>query len=113
MRTGHGRDPVRPRLPTRDPTVPIDVIEREWTRALVATTARFRRETTTRRRRRPHPPEDSVPPFVEHLAQIIDTLDEVWTAEAHGAGTLRRWSFAMLELHESRDAWLINHWGIM
>ena len=58
------------------------------------------------------PPSSSIPPFVEHLAQIIDTLDEVRTAEAHGAGTLRRWSFAMLELHESKDAWLINHWNI-
>ena len=34
------------------------------------------------------------------------------TAEAHGAGTLRKWSFAMLPLHESKDAWLINHWNI-
>ena len=58
------------------------------------------------------PPAGCVPPFVEHLAQIIDSLDEVRTAEAHGPGTLRRWSFAMLELHESKDAWLINHWNI-
>ena len=55
----------------------------------------------------------SNPPFHEHLTQIIDTLDnKVRTAEAHGAGTLRKWSFAMLPLHESKDAWLINHWNI-
>ena len=61
----------------------------------------------------PHrPPAASNPPFHEHLPQIIDTLDNVRTAEAHGAGTLRRWSFAMLPLHESKDAWLINHWNI-
>ena len=60
--------------------------------------------------RRPNP--GSNPPFYEHLAQIIDTLDSVRTAEAHGAGTLRKWSFAMLPLHESKDAWLMNHWNI-
>ena len=58
------------------------------------------------------PAAGSVPPFVEHLGQIIDSLDEVRTAEAHGPGTLRKWSFAMLELHESKDAWLVNHWNI-
>ena len=62
----------------------------------------------------PHRPRvASNPPFYEHLPQIIDTLDNnVRTAEAHGAGTLRKWSFAMLPLHESKDAWLINHWNI-
>ena len=55
----------------------------------------------------------SNPPFHEHLTQIIDTLDnKVRTAESHGAGTLRKWSFAMLPLHESKDAWLFNHWNI-
>ncbi len=58
------------------------------------------------------PSADSIPPFHEHLVQIIDTLDRVRTAEAHGAGTLRKWSLAMLPLHESKDAWLINHWNI-
>ena len=61
----------------------------------------------------PHRPRvASNPPFHEHLRQVIDTLDTVRTAEAHGAGTLRKWSFAMLPLHESKDAWLINHWNI-
>lgn len=46
----------------------------------------------------------SNPPFHEHLPKIIDTLDNVRTAEAHGAGTLRKWAFAMLPLHESKDA---------
>ena len=58
------------------------------------------------------PSADSIPPFHEHLVQIIDTLDTVRTAEAHGAGTLRKSSLAMLPLHESKDAWLINHWNI-
>lgn len=58
------------------------------------------------------PCSGSNPPFHEHLAQIIDTLDSVRTAEAHGPGTLRKWSLAMLPLHESKDAWLINHWNI-
>ena len=61
----------------------------------------------------PHRPRvASNPPFQEHLSRIIHTLDNVRTAEAHGAGTLRKWSFAMLPLHESKDAWLINHWNI-
>ena len=51
-------------------------------------------------------------PFPEHLAEIIDTLDEVRTAEVHGTGVLRKWSLAMLQPHESKDAWLINHWNI-
>ena len=58
------------------------------------------------------PTPDSLPPLHEHLAQIIDTLDTVRTAEAHGAGSLRKWSLAILPLHESKDAWLINHWNI-
>ena len=58
------------------------------------------------------PSVDSIPPFHEHLVQVIDTLDTVRTAEAHGAGMLRKWSLAMLPLHESKDAWLINHWNI-
>ena len=61
---------------------------------------------------RSRPSPDSLPPFHEHLLQIIDTLDAVRTAEAHGAGSLRKWSLAMLPLHESKDAWLINHWNI-
>ena len=56
--------------------------------------------------------QQSVSPFPEHLARIIDTLDEVRTAEVHGTGILRKWSLAMLPLHESKDAWLINHWNI-
>ena len=55
---------------------------------------------------------DSAPPFHEHLLQIVDTLDEVRTAEVHGAGILRKWSLAMLPLDESKDAWLINYWNI-
>lgn len=58
------------------------------------------------------PSSASIPPFHEHLVQIVDTLDTVRTAEAHGAGTLRKWSLAMLPLHESKDAWLVNHWNI-
>ena len=46
------------------------------------------------------------------LMQIIDTLDTVRTAEAHGTGTLRKSSLSMFPLHESKDAWLINHWNI-
>ena len=55
---------------------------------------------------------DSDQPFHDHQSSIVDTLDTVRTAEAHGAGTLRKWSFSMLPLHESKDAWLINHWNI-
>ena len=58
------------------------------------------------------PPGGLVTPFHEHLVRIVDTLDKVRTAEVHGTGTLRKWSLAMLPLHESKDAWLVNHWNI-
>ncbi len=58
------------------------------------------------------PTADSIPPFHEHLVQIIDTLDTVRTSEAHGTGMLRKSSLSMFPLHESKDAWLINHWNI-
>ena len=53
-----------------------------------------------------------MPVFPQQLVRIIDSLDEIRTAEAHGTGALRKWSLAMLPLHESKDFGLLNHWNI-
>ena len=52
------------------------------------------------------------PVFPQDLVRLIDALDDIRTAEAHGTGTLRKWSLAMLPLDESRDFSLLNHWNI-
>ena len=44
--------------------------------------------------------------FMESLVRSLDTIR---TAEAHGTGTLRKWSFSMLPVGESRDFSLYNH----
>ena len=54
----------------------------------------------------------ATPVFPRDLVRLIDALDRIRTAEAHGTGTLRKWSLAMLPLHESKDFSLINHWNI-
>ena len=50
-------------------------------------------------------------PFLEIMLKIIDALDCIRTAEAHGTGTLRKWSLSMLPIGESRDTGLYNHWN--
>ena len=52
------------------------------------------------------------PVFPGDLVRLIDALDRIRTAEAHGTGTLRKWSLAMQPLHESKDFSLIHHWNI-
>ena len=51
-------------------------------------------------------------PFIEMLLELIEGLDIVRTAEAHGTGMLRKWSLSTLPLEETRDFGLINHWNI-
>ncbi len=51
-------------------------------------------------------------PFIEMLLDLIESLDIVRTAEAHGTGMLRKWSLSTLPLEETRDFGLINHWNI-
>ena len=50
-------------------------------------------------------------PFLKILSEIIDMVDAVRTPEAHGAGSLRKWTLANLPLDRSRDFGLINHWN--
>ena len=52
------------------------------------------------------------PTFPRDMVRLIDALDDIRTAEAHGTGSLRKWSLALLPLHESRDFSLLNHWNI-
>ena len=49
-------------------------------------------------------------PFLDIMLEFIDALDCIRTAEAHGTGTLRKWSLSMLPPSESRDTSLYNHW---
>ena len=51
-------------------------------------------------------------PFIEMLLELIEGLDTVRTAEAHGTGMLRKWSLSTLPLERTRDFGLINHWNI-
>ncbi|MCZ0952831.1 MAG: hypothetical protein OXQ89_13395 [Rhodospirillaceae bacterium] len=50
-------------------------------------------------------------PFLKILGDIIEMVDTVRTAEAHGAGLLRKWTLANLSIERSRDFALINHWN--
>lgn len=45
--------------------------------------------------------------FPDNLLGIIDNLNQIRTAEAHGTGTLRKWVLAQLSPGESKEAWLI------
>lgn len=52
-------------------------------------------------------------PFVDILLTFIDQLDNKYrTAEAHGTGSIRKWSLSMLPGEESQDFGLFNHWNI-
>ena len=51
-------------------------------------------------------------PFLEILGEIIAMVDAVRTAEAHGAGFLRKWTLANLPIDKSRDFALMNHWNM-
>ena len=61
-------------------------------------------------------PKDYSIPFPYHflstMPALIEALDNIRTAEAHGTGMLRKWSLAMFPLDKSRDFGLINHWNI-
>ena len=51
-------------------------------------------------------------PFIETFLELIESLDIIRTAEAHGTGMLRKWSLSTLPLDRSRDFGLINHWNM-
>lgn len=50
-------------------------------------------------------------PCLEVLKAIIDRVDRVRTAEAHGAGTLKKWSLSALPLDKSRDFSVLEDWN--
>ena len=61
------------------------------------------------------PKDDALPfpdPFLSIMSELIEELDNIRTAEAHGTGRLRKWSLSMFPLDKSRDFGLINHWNI-
>ena len=45
--------------------------------------------------------------FPGNLLGIIDRLNQIRTAEAHGTGTLRKWVLAQLSPTQSKESWLI------
>ena len=45
--------------------------------------------------------------FPDNLLGIVDKLNQIRTAEAHGTGTLRKWVLAQLSPKQSKEAWLI------
>ena len=47
------------------------------------------------------------------IGDIIDSLNEIRTAETHGTGMLRKWSLGSIPLSQSRDASLINHYNFI
>ena len=51
-------------------------------------------------------------PFIETFLELIENLDIIRTAEAHGTGMLRKWSLSTLPLEKTRDFGLINHWNM-
>ena len=51
-------------------------------------------------------------PFLDMFFLLLRELDAIRTAEAHGAGMLRKWSLSMLPLERTRDFGLINHWNL-
>ena len=52
-------------------------------------------------------------PFLQIMVELIDMSDQVRTPEAHGSGSLRKWSLANLPIDRSRDFALINHWNVV
>lgn len=52
-------------------------------------------------------------PFLDIFFSIIDHLDNQYrTPEAHGTGSIRKWSLSMLPLEYSKDFALTRHWNI-
>ena len=51
-------------------------------------------------------------PFLKILGDVIGMVDYIRTPEAHGTGSLRKWTLANIPLDKSRDFSLINHWNI-
>ena len=52
-------------------------------------------------------------PFLEIFFTWIELLDNQYrTPEAHGTGTIRKWSLSMLPILESKDFNLFSHWNI-
>ena len=50
-------------------------------------------------------------PFLQILGKVIEMVDAIRTPEAHGAGFLRKWTFANLPIDRSKDFALMNHWN--
>ena len=59
--------------------------------------------------------EDNVLEFPGDMPKVmisqINSLNTIRTAEAHGTGILRKWSFSMLPISESRDFALANNYN--
>ena len=59
--------------------------------------------------------EDNFLEFPTHMLHfmkcLIESLNRIRTAESHGTGTLRKWSFSMLSIDESQDFSLYNHFN--
>ena len=55
---------------------------------------------------------DPNPEFPQTLARIMEHLDSIRTAEAHGMGTLRKSTLATLPIGESDNALLVAHYNI-
>lgn len=52
-------------------------------------------------------------PFLEIFFTWLELLDNNYrTAEAHGTGTIKKWSLSMLPIFESKDFKLLGHWNI-
>lgn len=47
------------------------------------------------------------------IGDIIDSLNEIRTAETHGTGMLRKWSLGSVPLSQSRDASLDYHYNVV
>lgn len=50
-------------------------------------------------------------PFLELIGKIVELVDVVRTPEAHGTGSLWKWTLANLPPDRSGDFGLVNHWN--
>lgn len=50
--------------------------------------------------------------FPDHLLRVVDALDRIRTAEAHGTGTLRRSVLSSSSFNDARGSWLFKHHNI-
>lgn len=50
--------------------------------------------------------------FPDDLLRVVDALDGIRTAEAHGTGTLRKSTLSPTAFNDSKGSWLFKHHNV-